>query len=391
MKVVYFLTDLTLTGGSMTLYNFMNGLVQKGNDVYVVTTRESFKWQYNTYKKFLNKKNFKFRFKHLFYKTSNLFLHKDSLHSNILVTTNYLVNNYKKLNISGDILIATHISTADAVYKLGIDKKIILHSQHFEELMYHNSFDIATVKIYNNLPFNHIVNCSWLQKMFIFNYNIKPVIITPGMDKNIFNGSLSDKKYLNVKKIVIITYCDPDREFKGYEQQMKILEMIHHLHKKYVEIQIFGKDPNINSFKYKFLGFIPQSKLAEYYRNAHVAIMFSWYESFPLPPIEAMACGCAVISTKYGTEDYLKDNVNGKIINSFNIEESVKMISKLILNPEVLYNFAKEGKKTANKYSWDIQINKINSFLKKLKKQTASNIKKIQSGDNNEMSKVFKE
>jgi len=256
-------------------------------------------------------------------------------------------------------------------------------------LMCHNKFDIANIKIYNNLPFNHIVNCSWLKQMFIFNYNIYPTIITPGMDHEIFFGRVNKKKYTKPKKIKVITYCDPNREFKGCKQQIQILEKLYALHKDILEIKIFGNDPGTDLFEYSFLGFVSQKKLAEYYREAHVSITFSWYESFPLPPIEAMACGCAVISTKYGTEDYLIDDENGKIIDSFNIEESVNIISEIIKNPKKMYEYTLNGKKASDKYSWGKQVDELDNFLKTITIQHCSDIKRIQGGDNKEMNRIF--
>jgi glycosyltransferase involved in cell wall biosynthesis len=94
--------------------------------------------------------------------------------------------------------------------------------------------------------------------------------------------------------------------------------------------------------------------------------MFSWYESFPLPPIEAMACGCAVVSTKYGTEDYLEDGVTGRLINSFDINGSVKIINGLIHDPDVLLQYVKNARNVVGRFTWQEQSEKLNAFLSNL-------------------------
>ncbi|TET35628.1 MAG: glycosyltransferase family 1 protein [Planctomycetota bacterium] len=44
-------------------------------------------------------------------------------------------------------------------------------------------------------------------------------------------------------------------------------------------------------------GFVPQDELASLYRSAACLVFPSVYEGFGLPPLEAMACGCPVVTT----------------------------------------------------------------------------------------------
>ncbi len=47
-------------------------------------------------------------------------------------------------------------------------------------------------------------------------------------------------------------------------------------------------------------GFVPPADLPDWYRAADVFVFPSLYEGFGLPPIEAMACGCPVLSSRRG-------------------------------------------------------------------------------------------
>lgn len=50
----------------------------------------------------------------------------------------------------------------------------------------------------------------------------------------------------------------------------------------------------------RFLGFVPDADLPDLYRAAGAFVYPSLFEGFGLPPVEAMACGCPVISSTRG-------------------------------------------------------------------------------------------
>ena len=235
MKITYFITGIGLSGGPMILYNFMNGLVKKGHEVFVVTLNDSFQWDFNTYKKYVNKKYPEkewqlFYYKIIYYLNKLLKMcgfQKKFGKDKIVSITERLVKNYNKLGAESDVFIATYPYTANAACELGYGKKVVLHNQHFEELMFPDERTRAGIQMLTRMVPNHIVNCLWLDKMFQYNYGIQGKVITTGMDHTIFNGVLSPKKYLDAKKIKLITYCDVNRKFKGLPQQVSILAKLY--------------------------------------------------------------------------------------------------------------------------------------------------------------------
>ena len=56
------------------------------------------------------------------------------------------------------------------------------------------------------------------------------------------------------------------------------------------------------------LGFVPPAELPDWYRAADAFVFPSLYEGFGLPPVEAMACGCPVLSSTSGA---LEETVGG--------------------------------------------------------------------------------
>jgi glycosyltransferase involved in cell wall biosynthesis len=158
---------------------------------------------------------------------------------------------------------------------------------------------------------------------------------------------------------------------------------------KDIEILIYGNDPKEASFPYRFLGWLTLPKLSQYYSEAHILFCSSWYESFPLPPIEAMACGCVAVASRYGTEDYLIDQQSGIVINPFDIEGTVDKIVNLINHPDLMYQLALKGVEASRQFRWEAQIDKLNEFLLKLPEPQLLNIPAIQNGNLGELDKIY--
>jgi len=96
-----------------------------------------------------------------------------------------------------------------------------------------------------------------------------------------------------------------------------------------------------------------QQKLAELYRSADVFISTSLYESFSLPPIEAMASGTAVIATNSGgINTYAKPGVNCLLCEQGDFYSMLFALQHLLSNPEARDSLAAEGRKTALEYSF---------------------------------------
>jgi glycosyltransferase involved in cell wall biosynthesis len=72
------------------------------------------------------------------------------------------------------------------------------------------------------------------------------------------------------------------------------------------------------------LGFVPDSELPDLYRSAAALVYPSLFEGFGLPPVEAMACGCPVVSSPSGSLDEVIGNAALRI-DPANVESSLPM------------------------------------------------------------------
>ena len=98
----------------------------------------------------------------------------------------------------------------------------------------------------------------------------------------------------------------------------------------------------------------PQDVLAELYRGATVFVSGSHYETFPLPPLEAMASGCPVVSTaNAGVGAYADDGVNCLLVPVGDAPAMADAIARVLGEPGLAAALARGGLATAARFDWD--------------------------------------
>jgi D-inositol-3-phosphate glycosyltransferase len=111
-----------------------------------------------------------------------------------------------------------------------------------------------------------------------------------------------------------------------------------------------------------FLGKRDQTTLPYYYSAGEVLVMPSYYESFGMVALEAMACGTPVIASHTGGLAYLvKNGVNGFSVSSGNVIELANRLAQLIINPTLREKIGNQAAESAKKYSWESITQRIRS------------------------------
>ena len=91
----------------------------------------------------------------------------------------------------------------------------------------------------------------------------------------------------------------------------------------------------------RFTGAVPHEDLPAWYSAADVCVVPSYYESFGLVAVEAMACGTPVVASRVGgLVSTVTDGVNGYLIPWRCPEPFAEKLEVLIRNPELRANFA---------------------------------------------------
>lgn len=110
-----------------------------------------------------------------------------------------------------------------------------------------------------------------------------------------------------------------------------------------------------------------QSRIGELLRNADLFICASLYESFSLPVLEAMASGCAVITTKNkGVVEYAVDVKNCIMADMNDPQDLAEKIIQVLENDSLRNHIISEGLKTASRYTWDQIMPQLIAYYQKI-------------------------
>jgi GT2 family glycosyltransferase/glycosyltransferase involved in cell wall biosynthesis len=101
----------------------------------------------------------------------------------------------------------------------------------------------------------------------------------------------------------------------------------------------------------------------ELFNEATVFIQTSTHEGFALPPLEAMATGCAVVCTDaHGNRDFCVDGENC-LMPEPNPEAVSATLARLLGDPGLRERLGRAGIETAQDYAWERRIDALERFL----------------------------
>lgn len=110
-------------------------------------------------------------------------------------------------------------------------------------------------------------------------------------------------------------------------------------------------------------GLTPQG-VARVYASAAVYVAGSWYEGFGLPLLEAMACGCAVVSTENkGSDEFAIDGQTCIKVPVRNPEALAKAIIRVLDDDNLRRRLVANGLQMAQRYAWEKSIDVLQYAL----------------------------
>jgi D-inositol-3-phosphate glycosyltransferase len=103
----------------------------------------------------------------------------------------------------------------------------------------------------------------------------------------------------------------------------------------------------------RFVGAQPQEALRDFYVAADVTVLPSYYESFGMVVLEAMACGSPVIGSRVGgLTTTVRDGVTGFLVPDGDAGALAERIQTLVGDDDLRFRLGREGVQWAARHRW---------------------------------------
>ncbi|MEW6088690.1 MAG: glycosyltransferase family 4 protein [bacterium] len=348
MKINFIIPFTYITGGIRVIFEYANRLTEKGHIVNVIYPLKAYNFGDTTLKGF-------------YWQT------KGSLRNLIKgKKINWIEINFNLLQVpfitdmfvpDADAVIATAWPTAYSVYNLSKKKgEKFYFIQHYE--IWSGQKELVD-KTYN-LSLYQITIASWLERLLKEKFNSKKLsVIVNAVDINLF---YNDQKTYNKNKRILMLYSQ--HKWKGVEDGIRAFEIAKKSYPN-IELIMFGvkKYPDVPSYV-EFYENPKQEKIREIYCSCDIFISPSWTEGCQLPPMEAMACKCAVIATNIGgIPDYTIPGKTALVSEPKDINKLAEHLIFLLGNENELKRLSFAGYEYIKNFTWEKAVKKFEKVL----------------------------
>jgi glycosyltransferase involved in cell wall biosynthesis len=344
MRITFVLERADMSGGVRVVAEHARELIRRGHDCRVVSTP----WP---------KRSLRGRIKDVVLRPQiNRASHLDN--SGV---PHQCVESINDANLpNADAVIATWWRTAESVAALSPAKGVKFHFiQHYETWV----GEEARVDAVWRLPLHRIVISRWLKELAQSKFGDRDVsLVLNGVDHRQFNAPARDKQ--PVPTVGMLYSTTP---FKGCDIALAAFELV----KRSIpnaKLIAFGIGPVSAQLPLppdcQYHQNPPQNELAGIYAKCDVWLCGSRTEGFHLPPLEAMACRCPVVSTPVGgPADIITDGADG-FLAADSAALAAHTIAVLQLSDPVWRNLSDAAYATAGRYSWQVAGEALDSILK---------------------------
>jgi glycosyltransferase involved in cell wall biosynthesis len=258
-----------------------------------------------------------------------------------------------------DVTLATSYETALPVALYGTGKKAYF-LQHYEPYFKNEAAhplwaEQEALRSYM-LGLEMIANSLWLKDTIESQIpSLKVKLCLNAINHEHFKGT-PKKATADQMEIVIISYGGRDARWKGFMEMATAVKIARNQLSKYnLRWHVYGDallPPQNDIASYVSLGFLYPEQLAEAYRGSDLLLSASWYESFPLFPLEAMACGLPVITTQPGAESFAIAGETAEIVQPRNPEDIARGLIQVIQDIHYRNSLAEKGWKKSHEFNW---------------------------------------
>lgn len=329
MKINFLVPHLCIGGGVKAMVYYANLLSRRGHRVTIICLEKDF----------------------LLRNKMNLIGAKPKW-INIRANIKY-VSSFNKRNIpDGDILFVGGWHVAKCIKDFPISKgKKFYSAQHYESLFHGPPEEVDKIYSY---PMKFIAIATWIKDILKEKFNVDSEVIVTPVDLGLFYPKRSG--YSKDKRILMLHH---DFEWKGVKDGLIAFEMAK---KEFPNIKLvmFGARKEKIDIDCEYHYKPPQNKLVDIYNSCDIFLWPSWGEGLGMPPMEAMACKCALVTTDTGGgREYAIDGVTALVSPPKNPEALFDNLKRLLLDEELLKKIAENGYNFIKRFKWKDAVTRL--------------------------------
>ena len=258
-----------------------------------------------------------------------------------------------------DVVIATFYTTLPVAVATG--RPVVRFSLGFEPLWVP---DPQTALAGYQLPYPIITISGWMQQLLMSRVGQSSYVVHPGVDRAAFYPRGNKGAYGHPSIVFLLR--GPGYNYKGANL---FLQAVAQVRKQRPNLRLLliandeAKDPGL-PFPHLVLRAPGDADLAQILSAADVFVFPSLFEGFGLPPLEAMACGTAVVSTDCGgVRDYARHGYNCLLVPPGEVGPLARAILTLLGSTSLRQNLVANGLTTASTWTWYRLYDELNQLL----------------------------
>lgn len=121
------------------------------------------------------------------------------------------------------------------------------------------------------------------------------------------------------------------------------------------------------SLPYQIVTANSDTEMALFYAQSDIFVSTSYFEAFSMPPLEAMACGTAVVTTDNGgNRDYARNGENCLVVPPSDIQQLTHSLAHLLTQERERNRLAQAGLQYAQSWTWRQSADKLEALLLQL-------------------------
>jgi glycosyltransferase involved in cell wall biosynthesis len=260
----------------------------------------------------------------------------------------------------GDVLLATAWQSAPVVAaapaRCGAPFYLV---QHYESL-YHG--DAGAVDATYRLPLRKLVISSWLADVMRDRFgSVADVIVTP-VDRELFHRV--DVRAESPRPRVLMLHHE--YAWKGVADG---LEAVARARRRVPTLRLVGfgvKRPRFPLPYDEFHENLPQDRLATLYSGSDIYLCPSWDEGLGMPPMEAMACGAALVTyDNGGCRDYARDGETALVARRRDVADLAAKLERLAGDDALRTRIAAAGRaQVRSAFDWTRAVERMEALFR---------------------------